>query len=115
MNFPLDEIEELKRSFVGLSTASEGGTAFILIPEMSLPAGCQPGVVDALFCPSPRDGYTSRLFLSARVAHHGKGQNWNPGTGVMILGRQWWAVSWKAQDSNKRLSAILASQLEAFK
>ena len=115
MSFPSDEIEELKSCFAGLSTASEGGTAFILIPEMSLPAGCEPKVVDALLCPAPRDGYTSRLFVSAKITHQGKGQNWNPAPGVVILGRQWWAVSWKAQDSNKRLSAMLASHLEAFR
>lgn len=114
MSFPSDEIEELKSCFAGLSTASEGGTAFILIPEMGLPAGCEPKVVDALLCPTPRDGYASRLFVSAKITHQGKGQNWNA-AGVVILGRQWWAVSWKAQDSNKRLSAMLASHLEAFR
>jgi len=114
VSFPGDEIDELTSCFAGLSTASEGGTAFILIPAMNLPAGCDPKTADALLCPTPRDGYPSRLFFSAKISHQGPGQNWNA-AGVVILSRQWWAVSWKAQDSNKRLSAILASHLEAFR
>jgi len=114
MNFDSDEVNELKKCFADLSACAEGGVGFLLIPSLSLPAGCDPAVVDALLCPSPRDGYSSRLFLSTKVAHHGHGQNWNAG-GVMICGRRWWAVSWKAQESRKRLSAILAAHLEAFR
>jgi len=115
VSFPQDEVDELKRSFTGLSTASEGGTEFILIPALDLPVGCEPAIVDALLCPSERDGYSSRLFLSHRVVHRGPGQNWNPKNAAMILGRHWWAVSWNAKNSNKRLLAILAGHLEAFK
>lgn len=114
MSFATNEIDELKQCFDGLSACAEGGISFLLIPSLSLPAGCDPAVVDALLCPSQRDGYSSRLFLSTKVAHRGRGQNWNSND-VMICGRRWWAVSWKAQESRKRLSAILAAHLEAFR
>lgn len=112
MSFPQDEIDELKHAFAGLSTASEGGTEFILIRNLGLPDGCDPAAVDALLCPTARDGYPSRLYLSSRVAHRGRGQNW--GSNPVILGRQWHAVSWRTQSSNNRLAAILAGHLEAF-
>ena len=112
MSFAEDEIDELKNAFAGLSMTSEGGTVFILVPSLILPTGCDPAIVDGLLCPSIRDGYPSRLFLSSRVNHRGPGQNW---TGdQLILGRRWSAVSWKTQESKSRLSAILAGHLEAF-
>lgn len=112
MSFRPDEIAEMKVAFAGLSTASEGGTEFILIPSLKLPAGCDPAVVDALLCPSMRDGYPSRLYLSARISHPGPGQNWS--ADQIILDRRWFAVSWRTQESASRLLPILAGHLEAF-
>ena len=112
MSFPPDEICEMKTVFAGLSAASEGGTDFILIPSLKLPANCDPPAVDALLCPSQKDGYSSRLYLSARITHKGPGQNWN--ADQVILDRRWFAVSWRVDPSVKRLLAILAAHLEAF-
>jgi len=112
VSFDPNEIAQMKAAFAGLSTASEGGTDFIQIPSLQLPEGCDPPVVDALFCPFPRDGYTSRLYLSARISHRGLGQNWN--ADQFILGRRWFAVSWRVIESLSRLLAILAAHLEAF-
>jgi hypothetical protein len=112
VNFAADEVIEMKTAFAGLATASEGGTGFILIPSLSLPAGCNPPIIDALLCPSPRDGYPSRLFLSSRIMHKGPGQNWN--SDQVILGKRWFAVSWRVDQSATRLLAILAAHLEAF-
>jgi hypothetical protein len=113
MSFPQDEIDELKPAFTGLSMASEGGADFISIPSLKLPKGCDPSIVDALLRPTARDGYPSRLYLATRVSHQGKGQHWN--TDQIILGRRWFAVSWKTQGANSRLAAILAGHLEAFR
>jgi|ERR1700731_1915221 len=119
MAFPRNEIDELKQSFKQLSAVTEGGTEFILIPSLMLPEGCEPQQADVLLCPTPRDGYVSRLFLSAKVVHKGPGQNWNA-SGVRICNRAWWAVSWNAIQPNaqppaQRLAAILAQHLEAFR
>ena len=32
-----------------------------------MPNGCTPARVDASLCPTPRDGYTSRLFFAHKV------------------------------------------------
>jgi hypothetical protein len=112
VSFLEDEINELKLAFSGLSTASEGGARFILMPQLELPDGCDPVVVDALLCPTARDGYPSRLYVAERVKHGGPGQNWNGEQ--MILGRRWFALSWRTHGADRRLAAILAGHLEAF-
>lgn len=114
---PLDpeQINELKGYYANLSLVEDGGIEFILISPLLLPPGCNPASVDALLCPSPRDGYTSRLFLSAKVAHKGPGQNWNPQNSVMIAGRQWWAISWKTNQDNLTLLGMVMAHLHALK
>ena len=115
MPFQDDQIEELKRCFPGVSVGEEGGAEYLLLPQCNLPEGCEPAVVDLLLCPTSRDGYPSRLFLAVKAKHRGKGQDWNPKGSVVILGREWWAVSWKIQPGNERLLSKVAAHLEAFK
>src|ERR1043165_6832870 len=101
--FDQKQVDVLKTLYLTLATAEEGDFAFILIDPLKLPDGCQPQEVKGLLCPTQRDGYPSRLFLSEKVQHRGKGQNWNPTDGSMILGQKWWAVSWKTTRSNQTL------------
>ena len=56
-----DEIRELGALYGTVKSAVESGVTYFLIPGLILPAGCSPAVTDALLCPSPRDGYNSRL------------------------------------------------------
>lgn len=113
MTFPADEIEELKLFNPSIGLAEEGGRAYIRIEGLRLPSGCQPDSVTALLCPSDHSGYTSRLFLSQQIAHKGRGTNWNA-AGIVILGQQWWAVSWKIAPANRRLLGKLQAHLGAF-
>ena len=112
--FPAGQIETLKALFPNIEVAEEGGTRFILITGVMLPDGCEPREVEALLCPSERDGYPSRLFLSHKVTHRGRGTNWNPHAGAMILGRLWWAVSWKTRPG-QTLSEMVLDHLGAFR
>jgi hypothetical protein len=107
------QITALKTLYPKLSVASEGGVEYIRIEEMTLPAGATPRVVTALLCPTARDGYTSRLFLSEQISHSGKGTNWNPSTGTVLLGQKWWAVSWQTQ-AHPTLIAMVLDHLRAF-
>ena len=113
MVFDPAQVEELKRCYPNLSSVSEGGTDFVRIPSLPLPKGCNPAVIDALLCPSVRDGYASRLFLSAKVSHSGPGQNWNA-SGVQIAGSKWWAVSWNTNQPNLRLLGMVINHIQAF-
>jgi hypothetical protein len=113
--FPEDQIDALKTLYPNLSLGEEAKTSFIRIEKLKLPAGCEPRVVTALLCPTDRDGYPSRLFISQKVTHGGKGQNWNPQLSVVILGENWWAVSWKTTRSNQTLVEMVLDHLGAFR
>ena len=112
---PLDpeQVKELKSCYPNLSLVEDGGIGFVLISPLLLPQGCEPASVDALLCPFARDGYTSRLFLSARLVHRGPGQNWNA-DGVVIAGRKWWAVSWKTNQEKLSLLGMVLAHVQAF-
>lgn len=111
MNFNEDEIAELKLINPNLSTAQEGGNQFILISGLSLPSGCQPQLVDALLCPTMREGYNSRLYLSAQITGC-PFRNWNGQ--LRLLGRNWFAISWQVP-GGLRLAETLLVHLNAFR
>lgn len=112
MNFPQDQIDELKMLYPGIQYAPECGLDYFLVPKLKLPANCSPGKVDVLFCPNQRDGYNSRLFFEA-VVESGKALNWNA-KNTMILSRQWNAFSWKLASSGCRLSQMLVAHLRGL-
>lgn len=95
MEFPEDQIEELKSIFGNVQIGEEGGKTYILIPSLHLPEGCSPSKVDALLCPTQRDGYRSRLFFSEPVQLP-INRNWNA-QNVRILERNWHAFSWQTK------------------
>ena len=106
MAFAPDQVEALKKVYPELAAASEGGTDFIRIDKIILPDPCHPRVVAGLLCPTEREGYPSRLFISEMVKHPGKA-NWNPATGSLILGKQWWALSWKTKPGQTLLQMVI--------
>ena len=112
MIFPQEQIDELKIIAPNLSLAQEGGYNYIFIKDLYLPNGCKPAIVDALLCPTVKEGYESNLYYS----HHITGcplRNWNR-MNVKILDRNWFAVSWKVQ-SGLRLSEMLLVHLKALR
>jgi hypothetical protein len=113
MQFPSEQIEELKAAFPTVFSAEEGGTVYFLIPEFQLPPGSSPIAVDVLLCPTAdRHGYPSRLFFAQQVQSP-KPLNWNT-NGVRILERNWYAYSWKVTQQGLRLIQILALHLKAL-
>lgn len=93
MSIPDDQLTELRRLHPEARLAEEGGTTFILLPQLELPPGIVPTHVDALLCPVPRDGYQSRLYFAASLAG-GPQRNWHV-RGLRILDRAWYAASWQ--------------------
>ena len=112
MPFAPDEVAELVAVYPEARVASEGGQEFVLIPELELPEGVAPSRVDALLCPTPRDGYPSRLFYSARP------QNAPPQfrnvQASHVLGRTWYACSWRVR-TGLRLVQLVRSHLDSLK
>lgn len=112
MELAPDQVEELRGVFTRPQVADEAGLTYILLEQIALPAGCSPPVVDALLCPQPRDGYTSRLFFSAKVTC-GKPLNWNKED--RILERNWFAFSWKTNRENLRLLQMVLDHMAALR
>lgn len=113
MEFPEDQIRELKDLYGDVRHASEGGFEFFMLPKLPLPEGCSPPRVDALLCPMPRDGYPSRLFYAERPS--GKSTpNWNGQ--VRFLERNWHAFSWRINDPGPlRLAQVVQAHLRGLR
>lgn len=108
MDFPRDQLEELKRLYPGVQRCDEGGFTFFLLPDVALPEGCSPSRADLLLCPMLRDGYPSRLFIAERVSTMAN-PNWNGP--FRILDRNWHVFSWMADQNdqnNLRLAQMVA-------
>ncbi len=112
MTYPEDQIAELKDLCPGLMLASEGGIDYFYMPALPMPEGCTPATVDALLCPTPRDGYPSRLFFAQRVPTK-KQQNWNA-QNVRILEKNWHGMSWKIRPG-LRLAQTLSAHMTALR
>jgi hypothetical protein len=113
MSFPEDEVAELKQLCPGVAGCSDGGTFYLLLPGLILPDGCNPLVADALLCPTPRDGYNSRLFFD-RVVSSRQALNWHM-QNVRIVERNWSAYSWKLNRAGLRLAQMVGEHLRALR
>jgi hypothetical protein len=111
VTLPDDQLAELKHLFGALQLAKEGGITYVFLPAATMPKGCSPANMDLLLCPTPRDGYESRLYFAGSV--QGKtGLNWNGNT--RVLERNWVAYSWKT-DANLRLAQMIQAHLQALR
>lgn len=111
VSLPEDQLQELKHWTPDVAVGTEGGRDYVLLPAIQI-HGWQPSVVDLLLCPHDRDGYPSRLFTSARLTGRSS-LNWNGE--ARLLGRNWFAFSYKIQHAGLRLAQILAAHLRAFR
>jgi hypothetical protein len=110
MPFPTDQVKELVAMFPGTAYSEEGGVGYFRVPSLLLPRGSTPESCDALLCPTGRDGYPSRLFLSQAVVTP-KGLNW---TNVRVFEQNWFAVSWRIR-AGLRLAQMLRAHWDAFR
>jgi hypothetical protein len=106
------ELRELEPLCAGPQEYAEFGRHYILLPQLRLPDGCAPTVVDALLCLSARDGYPTRLFYSQQVVCK-NALNWNA-QNVPILQRNWFAYSWNYVPSGRPIE-VLAQHLKALR
>lgn len=112
MDYPRDQIDEIKKLFGEVRSCDESGYTYFFIPNLPLPEGCIPEKVDVLLCPTSRgDGYSSRLFFAEKIESR-KSLNWNV-NGIRIIERNWYAFSWQTP-KNLRLAAMVAIHLRAF-
>ena len=108
------EVDELKEAYPGVKVGTEAGVIYYLIEGLSLPERCVPVASDVLFCPSPREGYPSRLFTAGQIDGPFRSKpNWTA-TNLRILERNWFAYSWKVREG-MRLLPTLRAHLDAFR
>jgi hypothetical protein len=112
-DFPQDQISELKALNPDLYQYVEAGVVFFLLKDLHLPNSCIPDRVDTLLCPTPRDGYPSRLFFASKVITPQE-RNWNK-QNERIIERNWFAFSWMIKGENLRLIQILAAHLDGMR
>ena len=112
MTIPDEQVREFVAIYPHTVRADEAGVEYFLIPNLVLPEGRTPNVVDSLLCPSARDGYPSRMFFARRI-DGGRGGNWNA-TDVRILERNWYAFSWKTRP-DLRLAQMVAAHLDGLR
>jgi len=106
MGVPDDELAELRRRHPGAKRCEEGGALFYHIPNLPLPPGCTPAQTDALLCPTPRDGYPSRLYF-AQAIQGPVTRNWNTNN-VRLFERDWFAFSWSGVAGRRPADLVLA-------
>lgn len=106
------ELRELEQLCSGPKEFTEFGPNYILLPQLQLPEGCAPAVVDALLCLSARDGYPTRLFYAQQIKCK-NALNWNA-QNVPILQRNWFAYSWNYVATGRPIE-VLAQHLKALR
>ena len=106
------ELRELDPLCSGAKEYVEFGLTYILLPELRIPSGCSPSVIDALLCLNQRDGYPTRLFFAQPIGSK-NGLNWNA-QNVAILQRTWFAYSWNYVASGRPIE-VLAQHLRALR
>src|SRR2546428_10121167 len=112
MQFPEDQVTELKEIFPGARPYEESGILYFFLPQLRLPDGCSLSELDALLCPTAHCGYTSRLFFE-QVFSSPQSRNWS--TTARIMERNWHAISWQYSETDLRLAQMAGVHLRAFR
>jgi hypothetical protein len=107
---PQEQIEELKPLCRGVREITQEGQPLLFLEGLKLPAACQPVEVDALLALHAREGYPTRLYLSAPTPQ--RGANWST---VCLLDRTWYTWSWKGISAQQRAAQVLAGHLRALR
>lgn len=113
MDAAVDQLEELAACWERVERFEEGGKVYFLIPDLVLPAGCEPKTADALLCPDTKDDYRFRVCFSQQIPSTQE-RNWN-GQNVRIIERNWFSFSLKSDAINPRLVQMVNIYLGAIK
>ena len=107
---PQEQIDELKLLCRTVSEIIQGGQPFLVLEGLTLPPACQSVEVTALLALHTRDGYATRLYLSAPMPQ--RGANWST---VCLLDRTWHTWSWKDILAQQRAAQVLAGHMRALR
>ena len=107
MSLHADAIQEIEALCPDAAVVEADGLTYIHLPRLVLP---DETAVEALLCLSGRDGYSTRLFLSRKVA--AKGANWSV---HRILDKAWNTWSWNNVPATLRPIEVLMSHLDGLR
>ncbi|MFC3052386.1 hypothetical protein [Kordiimonas pumila] len=99
----------LRKIYPEVQLMEQGGQKVAFIPNLMLKQSGQTVSLQALLWPYARDGYQTRLFLEKKV--DGEAKNWKS---FNLLGKSWWACSWRGVQANLPWPVILANHLRAL-
>lgn len=111
MEFPKEQIDELKQVSPNLRVAEEGGYTYFFLENHPMPNGCTPVNIDLLLCPQPKNGYSSILYFAVQPTGC-PARNWNGN--IHALSRNWYSFSWQTQGGHTLLQ-MLQIHLNALK
>ena len=110
MDYPQEQIDELKRYCSKVSALTEGNRIYLHLEQLHLPQGSEPPACDALLRPfAGDDGYPSQLYFSVLVTPPFP-RNWNV-MNVRIGEKNWFAFSWKHTLASPTLAQMLLEHL----
>lgn len=111
MEYPAEQIEELKAYCASLGSFREEERVFFRFEALSLPEGCSPSLLNAVLQPTEGNGYKSRLYYS-EVVQTATPRNWN--LQKRLNEENWHAFSWDFDPTGMTLAQILLEHLKAL-
>jgi hypothetical protein len=104
------EFASIKAMHSSATLHTENKVPVILLPEFKFRAGGRSVEMTLLLHPAQHSGYVTRLFFEQKLEGAGQSANWNPHT---VLGRTWWAPSWKDVSPEQPWTSMLCAHLRA--
>lgn len=100
-----DQLAELRHLATDAREVTEAGVAYVFLPGLRLPDGCNPPIADCLLALGARDGYDNRLFFATMVTSP-QSRNWNS-QNIRILERNWCAFSWRVPSGLRPIETLI--------
>ncbi|MGH9451205.1 MAG: hypothetical protein ACRD11_11810 [Terriglobia bacterium] len=110
MTDPTAELAAIQAMHPTACLHTEGGKTVVLLPDFRFRVGAKTVQMALLLHPSPHSGYATRLFFEQKLEGAGQSQNWTEHT---VLGRKWWAPSWKDVVAAQPWTSMLGAHLRA--
>lgn len=111
-----DQLKSLIDIYPKANLVTENSTQFVYLPELKIAVGDSIKTLNALLCPSPHSGYSTRLFLSEQITEWptigSQPANWSAHT---ILSKTWHTWSWQGVSESLPLVQMLLAHLGALR
>lgn len=104
------EFAALQALHPSASLHTENSVSVAYLPDFKFRAGGKGVQMALLLYPGSHSGYVTRLFFERSLPGAGPSNNWAQHT---VLGRTWWAPSWKDVTPDQPWTSMLCAHLRA--